>query len=183
MPLCGLELKIKWADREFCFSTRKFTLTVKTPKPQNLKLIIWYTAPVWFFHEMRNNDLSITHPIGSHYSQIVFRPTGLKSKSDKSKVYPSCVSWWHEPHSEKKSHGGWLSRWRFWAVFFAQNTTLIIISHVIKIITKGFMHNNRLLTCQNGLGQMPQSHFAPLVKCRHYGFSSDDIGRFSDDMV
>ena len=47
--------------------------------------------------------------------------------------------------------------------FFAQNTTLIIISHVIKIITKGFMHNNRrLLTCQNGLGQMPQSHFAPL---------------------
>ena len=24
---------------------------------------------------------------------------------------------------------------------FAQNTTLIIISHVIKIITKGFMHN------------------------------------------
>ena len=66
---------------------------------------------------------------------------------------------------------------------FAQNTTLIIISHVIKIITKGFMHNNRLPTCQNGLGQMPQSHFAPLVKCRHYGFSSDDIGRFSDDMV
>lgn len=157
---------------------------MKTPKPQNLKLIIWYTAPVWFFHEMRNNDLSITHPIGSHYSQIVFRPTGLKSKSDKSKVYPSCVSWWHEPHSEKKSHGGWLSRWRFWAVFFAQNTTLIIISHVIKIITKGFMHNNRLpQRVKMVWDRCPNPILPHWVKCRHYGFSSDDIGRFSDDMV
>ena len=95
MPLCGLELKKKWADREFLFSTRKFH-TYSGYQPQNLKLIIWYTAPVWFFHEMRNNDLSITHPIGSHYSQIVFRPTGLKSKSDKSKVLPQLcelVAW------------------------------------------------------------------------------------------
>ena len=87
-----------------------------------------------------NNDLSITHPIGSHYSQIVFHPTGLKSKSDKSKVYPSCVSWWHVPHSEKIA---WrlIVKVEILGSLFAQNTTLIIISHVIKIITKGFMHN------------------------------------------
>ena len=159
---------------------------MKTPKPQNLKLIIWYTAPVWFFffHEMRNNDLSITHPIGSHYSQIVFHPTGLKSKSDKSKVYPSCVSVGGMNPIVKKSHGGWLSRWRFWAVFFAQNTTLIIISHVIKIITKGFMHNNRLLQRVKMVwDRCPNPILPHWVKCRHYGFSSDDIGRFSDDMV
>ena len=38
------------------------------------------------------------------------------------------------------------------------------------------MHNNRLpQRVKMVLGRLPQSHFAPLVKCRHYGFSSDDI--------
>ena len=69
------------------------------------------------------------------------------------------------------------------ATAFCGNTTLIIISHVIKIITVGFMHNNYFQRVKMVLGRLPQSHFAPLGKCRHYGFSSDDIGRFSDDMV
>ena len=154
---------------------------MKTPKPQNLKLIIWYTAPVWFFfHEMRNNDLSITHPIGSHYSQIVFHSTGLKSKSDKSKVYPSCVSW-HEPHSEKIA---WrlIVKVEILGSLFAQNTTLIIISHVIKIITKGSCTTMTTQRVKMVWDRCPNP-ILPHWKCRHYGFSSDDIGRFSDDMV
>ena len=67
---------------------------------------------------------------------------------------------------------------------FAQNTTLIIISHVIKIITKGFMHNNRLpQRVKMVWDRCPNPILPHWVKCRHYGFSSDDIGRFSDDMV
>ena len=158
---------------------------MKTPKPQNLKLIIWYTAPVWFFfHEMRNNDLSITHPIGSHYSQIVFHLRGWKAKAINRKFTPVVWVGGMNPIVKKKSHGGWLSRWRFWAVFFAQNTTLIIISHVIKIITKGFMHNNWLpQRVKMVWDRCPNPILPHWVKCRHYGFSSDDIGRFSDDMV
>ena len=60
---------------------------------------------------------------------------------------------------------------------FAQNTTLIIISHVIKIITKGFMHNNRLpQRVKMVWDRCPNPILPHWVKCRHYGFSSDDIG-------
>ena len=69
------------------------------------------------------------------------------------------------------------------ATAFCRNTTLIIISHVIKIITVGFMHNTTFPTCQNGFGTIAPIPFCPIGKCRHYGFSSDDIGGFSDDMV
>ena len=49
------------------------------------------------------------------------------------------------------------------ATAFCRNTTLIIISHVIKIITVGFMHNNQFpQRVKMVLGRLPQSHFAPL---------------------
>ena len=67
---------------------------------------------------------------------------------------------WHEPHSEKNT-------WRLVvkveiATAFCRNTTLIIISHVIKIITVGFMHNKPFPNVKMVLGRLPQSHFAPL---------------------
>ena len=45
---------------------------------------------------------------------------------------------------------------------FAQNTTLIIISHVIKIITKGFMHNNRLPNVSKWFGTDAPIPFCPI---------------------
>ena len=55
-----------------------------------------------------------------------------------------------------------MSRWRFWAVFFAQNTTLIIISHVIKIITKGFMHNTDYFNVSKWFGTDAPIPFCPI---------------------
>ena len=45
------------------------------------------------------------------------------------------------------------------------------------------MHNTDYLNVSKWFGTDAPIPFCPIVKCRHYGFSSDDIGRFSDDMV
>ena len=45
---------------------------------------------------------------------------------------------------------------------FAQNTTLIIISHVIKIITKGFMHNTDYSNVSKWFGTDAPIPFCPI---------------------
>lgn len=46
------------------------------------------------------------------------------------------------------------------------------------------MHNNRLpQRVKMVWDRCPNPILPHWVKCRHYGFSSNDIGRFSDDMV
>lgn len=50
------------------------------------------------------------------------------------------------------------------ATAFCRNTTLTIPHNpMIKIITRGYMHNNQFLQrVKMVLGRLPQSHFAPL---------------------